>query len=38
LRHFVPVAEYEYETGGVDPALDNVLRGDPRYTYIEEFG
>ena len=36
-RHFAAVAEREHETGGVDPALDNVLRGDTRNTCTDEF-
>jgi hypothetical protein len=37
-RRFAAVAERQHETSGVDPALDNVLRGDTRNTSTEEFG
>jgi hypothetical protein len=32
------VAEREHETGGVDPALDNILRRDTRNMSADEFG
>ena len=36
-RHFVAVAECYYKTGRVDPALDNVLRGNACNTCIDKF-
>jgi hypothetical protein len=32
------VAERQHEAGGVDPALDNILRGDARNVSADEFG
>jgi len=37
-RHFAAAAEREHETGGVDPSLDNILRGDTRNMSADEFG
>jgi hypothetical protein len=36
--HFAVVAERQHETGGVDPPLDNILRGDAGNTRTEELG
>ena len=37
-RHFAAAAEREHKTGGVDPALDDIPRGDIRNMGIDEFG
>jgi len=37
-RHFAAAAEDDHETGRVDPARDNLLRGDSRSMSADEFG
>jgi hypothetical protein len=37
-RYFAAAAECEHKTGGVDTALDNLLRSDTRNMSADEFG